>query len=171
MTGLTKMVTGVAAALALVAGLGAAQQPGPSKIDVDQLAKRLSLTSQVKKQIAPDVNRLNELFSQRAQGQWSAEMRDELCGARGRIEAVLTPEQRLGFRTALHDAFGIGPAARGFGMNQGYMMGPTGMAAGAGCGWAGPRGAMGHGPMHGGRMHYGPMHYGPMGGTPRRGGR
>ena len=167
MTGLTKTMTGVVAALALAAGIGAAQQAAPSKIDVDQLAKRLSLGPDVKKQISPDVNRLNELFSQRAEGQWGPGMRDELWEARGRVESALTPEQRLEFRAVLHDTYGIGPAADGYGMNRGYMMGPGGMGFGGGCGGSGSYGAMHRGPMQGGGMHPGPMHYGPMHGSPQ----
>lgn len=164
-----KIVTAAAgAALMLMAGVAAVQQQqGPQGLNADSLAAKLELSSDVKAQIAPQIDELNALLAQQEQfRQQHADLRNKLANVRGEIAQALTPEQRRGFAQALRQAWGRGPGAgRGaMGLGRGMGAGPGAMGQGSmGRGSMGQgrhmmgRGAgfgqgMGAGAMRGGRM-------------------
>lgn len=155
------------AAVTLFAASAAAQQP-PPRLSVDELAAQLNLTPEAKQQIAPELERLNQLLTQREeQRQAHLKLGDEMQAARTKIEAALSPEQLRQFRSALWQSHGaaFAPGAGMRGHGPGMMQGRAGMMGGAGGAGMHGRGAgpgasgcpgMGTGP-------YGPMHHGHWG--------
>ncbi|NIR45534.1 MAG: hypothetical protein GWN99_14045 [Gemmatimonadetes bacterium] len=149
---------GMAGLLLLGAIAATQQQDRVPKVDVEELAAELGLSQDVKQQIAPEIERLDELFTRRTED-WENHMQlhDQWVATFRNIDAALTPEQQRQFRIALHEAWGYGPGAgmRGQTMHrQGHMMyGGGHMHGGRGSGGtcpglgSGPHGAMHHGPF------------------------
>lgn len=168
------IVTAVAgAALVLFGGVAAVrQQVPPSRLNVDSLASELGLSAEAKDQLAPSIDKLNDLLTQADQArQEHRALWSELQDVQSDIAQALTPEQRRGFGQALREAWsahGYGMGFMGMGrMGGGFMNGPMGGAHMHGGSMGG--GHMGSGFMNGhrggGHMHGGTMGPGTMGGS------
>ena len=100
--------------LAVLASLGAApvQQEGPPRFDAAQVASQLELTADQQRQIAPDLEELNQLFVRETQlrqepagSQAHVEVMKGFSNVTARIGAALTPSQWGHFELMLDQAW------------------------------------------------------------------
>jgi hypothetical protein len=103
---------GALAILGTAATLGTAgqggQQPQAPRLDVAKVSAQHGVTGDAKTAVTTDLNRLNELLTQRATvGNQLGQVSRDLSDVFQDLASRLTPEQRATLRRALWDAHGV----------------------------------------------------------------